>query len=155
VPGGAWSPDGAWFVYVGVKDGKFSLLKVKTTGQATAILVRADVGEESVPSWSPTGEWILYGTQLISPDGVMTRSLGDHHSPHYVFSRDGKLVYGLRSQGERQILFSIDLATGTETTIGEVSGDMRPGSSYMPGIRFSLAPDGRSFIYASGTFKRN
>jgi hypothetical protein len=146
---------GAWFVFPRIEDGKFSLMKVKTNGQATATVLRADVDGEAVPSWSPTGEWILYGTQLVSPDGTKTQALGDHHSLHYVFSRDGKLLYGLRRHGGRQTLFSIELANGTERIIGEISGDLLPGSNLSPGIRLSLAPDGKSFIYATGKFRSN
>ena len=46
---GAWSPDGAWFVFPGIEDGKLSLMKVKTTGQASAILMKPDRSEGGVP----------------------------------------------------------------------------------------------------------
>jgi Tol biopolymer transport system component len=152
---GTWSPDGAWFVYPRIEDGRLSLMKVKTTGQASAILLKPDRNYGGVPSWSPTGEWILYGTELISPDGKVTREIGDHHSPHYVFSHDGKLLYGMRQEGERQLLFSIDLATGRERITGEVHPAMPPASNVEPSIRFTLSPDGKSFIYGSGKFKSN
>jgi Tol biopolymer transport system component len=150
-----WSPDGAWFVYPRIEDGRLSLMKVKTTGQASAILLKPDRNYGGVPSWSPTGEWILYGTELISPDGKVTREIGDHHSPHYVFSHDGMLLYGMRQEGERQLLFSIDLATGRERITGEVHPAMPPASNVEPSIRFTLSPDGKSFIYGSGKFKSN
>ena len=85
----------------------------------------------------------------------MTREIGDHHSPHYVFSQDGKLLYGMRQEGERQRLFSIDLATDRERIIGEVRPALPPASNLTPSIRFSLSPDGKSVIYGSGTFKSN
>ena len=46
---GSWSPDGAWFVYCGVRDDKVDLKKVKTTGQATPIVLKRDVTDTSVP----------------------------------------------------------------------------------------------------------
>ena len=77
---GSWSPDGNWFVYWHrTQDGKFSLNKVKTTGQAEPEIVKADVNIGGwVPVWSPSGEWILYpdgGVKLISPDGKTTREV--------------------------------------------------------------------------------
>jgi Tol biopolymer transport system component len=77
---GSWSPDGNWLVYWhATQDGKFSLNKVKTTGQAEPEVVKADVNIGGwVPVWSPSGEWILYpdgGVKLISPDGKTTREV--------------------------------------------------------------------------------
>ena len=151
---GSWSPDGSWFAYLRINSGKWELMKVKTTGQAAPVALRT-VTSSSVPSWSPAGDWIAYGGMLASPDGKTARPLGGHGSPHYMFSADGKLVYGIRADGDRNLLFSVDENGGAEKTIGDLGADFRPGSSLMPGIRFSLAPDGKSFVYATGKFKRN
>ncbi len=40
---GSWSPDGNWFVYWSLKDGRTSLNKVKTTGQAAPEVLKPDV----------------------------------------------------------------------------------------------------------------
>jgi hypothetical protein len=152
---GDWSPDGAWFVYYRWKDARLSLMKVKTTGQATPIVLKEQTESSILPSWSPTGEWIAYGTDLVSPDGKTTRSLGKPESRHYAFSRDGKLLYGLRQDKEHQFLFSIDVASGATKVIGDIGAEFPPATSMNPGIRFSLAPDGKSFIYASGLFRNN
>jgi eukaryotic-like serine/threonine-protein kinase len=152
---GSWSPDGAWFVYYAVKDGRAQLMKVKTSGQASPVVLKADAGGSSVPSWSPANDWILSGQDLVSPDGKTTRSLGDRKTPHYAFSSDGKLLYGLRSEKARQLLFSVDVATGAEKIVGETAGDFPPRSNLSPSIRFSLAPDGKSFVYGSGQFTTN
>ena len=129
-------------------------MKVKTTGQATPVVLKADASTQ-IPSWSPTGEWIAFGDKLISPDGRTTRPLGNHGSAHYMFSADGKLVYGIRPDGDRNLLFSVDIASGAEKVIGDLGADFRPGVSPAPGIRFSLAPDGKSFVYATGKTKNN
>jgi Tol biopolymer transport system component len=151
---GSWSPDGNWFVYDRYRDGKSQILKVKTTGQAQPVLLRdGDYG--TVPSWSPTGEWIAAGDKLISPDGKTVRSLGDHNSQFYMFSADGKLLYGVRSDPNRKLLFSVDIATGSEKIIGDLGKDFRPASGISPGIRFSLAPEGKSFTFSTRTSKRN
>jgi len=52
-------------------------------------------------------------------------------------------------------LFRIDIATGAETVVGNVGREFQPGSNLSPSIRFSLAPDGKSFVYGSGTFTNN
>jgi hypothetical protein len=151
---GSWSPDGGWFVYGRYRDGKSAFFKVKTTGQAQPVLLReADYG--AVPSWSPTGEWIAAGDKLISSDGQTVRSLGDHDSRHYMFSADGKLLYGVRSKPDHNLLFSLDISTASEKVIGDLGKDFRPASGINPGIRFSLAPDGKSFVYSTRTSKRN
>ena len=98
-------------------------MKVKTTGQATPIMLKADLMSGSIPSWSPAGDWIAYGQELISPDGKTTRPLGNKGSAHYMFSADGKLVYGIRRDGERNILFSVDIATGVEKVLGDLGKD--------------------------------
>jgi serine/threonine protein kinase len=152
---GSWSPDGNWFTYLRIVNGRVNLMKVKITGQATPVLLEANANYMGVPSWSPAGEWIEYNGKLISPDGATKRSLGDHHSPYYMFSSDGKLVYGIRSEQDRELLFSVDIATGTEKILGDLGKEFRPTSNINPAIRFSLAPDGKSFVYAAGNFKRN
>ena len=152
---GSWSPDGAWFVYCAVRDDKVDLKKVKTTGQATPIVLKRDVPGANVPAWSPDGNWIAIGANLVSADGQTTKPLGEHRGPHYMFSADGKHVYSVRSDQGREDLFRIDIATGAETVIGNVGREFRPGSNLSPSIRLSLAPDGKSFIYGSGTFTSN
>jgi hypothetical protein len=72
-----------------------------------------------------------------------------------MFSADGKLLYGVRAEQEHNMLFSVDVATGSEKVIGDLGKDFRPASGLNPGIRFSLAPDGKSFVYSTRTFKRN
>jgi Tol biopolymer transport system component len=151
---GSWSPDGNWFAYVGVRRGAVAVMKVRTTGQALPILVKADVTYD-VPSWSPDGNWICVGEQLVSPDGKSTHPLPKDTSPAYMFSADGKRLYGIRRDGEREVLFFMDLATGKKKVVGELDKDFRPVSDLNPGIRFSLAPDGKSFVYSAADQKSN
>jgi Tol biopolymer transport system component len=148
--GGAWSPDGAWLAYLLARGLTYDLLKVRSTGEAEPVLIKAGLDEAiPLPDWSPTGEWIACGTLLISPDGKNERSLGTRHSPHYVFSKDGKLLYGVRTENGRATLFSVDVATGAERPIG-TSHTFRPESNLIPSIRLSRAPDGKSVVYSGG-----
>jgi Tol biopolymer transport system component len=152
VTGGAWSPDGNWFVYTAARDGKLLLMKVKTSGQSTPEVLRDDVGG-AIPSWSRAGAWITYAAKngddhVISPDGKSDRRLGRWPTRAWAFSADEKLLYGLRADGDRELLFSVDVATGVEKVIGDVGRIYEPSSDLNPGIRFSLAPDGKTFVYA-------
>jgi eukaryotic-like serine/threonine-protein kinase len=88
---GSWSPDGAYFAYYALRDGKANLMKVKTTGQAAPVLLRPATNG-TVPAWSPAGDWIVHGSELVSPDGKTTKELADHRTPCYTFSQDGKLL---------------------------------------------------------------
>jgi serine/threonine protein kinase len=152
---GAWSPDGSWFVYSAVRNGVWDLLKVKSTGQASPVLVKHDVHNAEVPAWSPTGDWILSGNDLYSPDGQKTHSLGNHGSPNYAFSADAKLLYGIRHDGDRNVLFSLDVASAAEKVLGDLGREFAPASNFSPAIRFSLAPDGKSFVYSVATRHSN
>ena len=131
-------------------------MKVKATGgQATPILVKADIKDESVPSWSPADTWFVVGDRLISADGQTEKRLGTRHSPSYVFSADGRFVYGIESNREHDLLFRIDVATNAETVVGEVGREFRPASDVGPEIRFSLAPDGKTFVYSIVRYNQN
>jgi len=158
---GSWSPDGNWFTYVRLVDGKPELMKVKTTGQAAPVsltkttLLGPRASRFTVPSWSPTGEWIEAGADLISPDGANRRSIGKLESEHYMFSSDGKLLYGIRNDQDREVLFTVDLATGTTKDLADLGREFRPGNNVSPSVRFSMAPDGKSFVYSAGNLKRN
>jgi Tol biopolymer transport system component len=152
---GTWSPDGGWLTYYGVRDGKLDLMKANTSGEAVPVFLKGTQGEgRDIPDWSPTGEWILSGNSLISPDGKTVRSLGQHGSAFYTFSKDGKFLYGLRPEKSAQVLFSIDIATGAEHVIGS-GNTFPPRSNLSPSIRLSLAPDGKSFIYGTGVIRNS
>jgi hypothetical protein len=93
----------------------------------------------------------VYGESLYSFEGGNTKPLGHHHPDALVFSADGKLLYGMRRQGDGEVLFSVDVSTGAEKTIGNVGPDIRPRSNLNPAVRLSLAPDGKSLVF--GTLK--
>jgi Tol biopolymer transport system component len=154
---GSWSPDGRWFTYLAVKGDKFSLNKVKTTGEATPEILKADTTDNFtqnwVPIWSPTGDWILYadtGATLISPDGKTTRNLRSTPAAGYAFSADGKIVYGIRpaASGGTE-LFSMSVDGGREKVLGELDPDQTPSALLQPSLRLSLSPDGRSLAYST------
>jgi Tol biopolymer transport system component len=154
--GGVWSPDGKQFAYLQVEGGGVSLMVVRVNGEAAPALIRHRV-LEYLPDWSPDGEWITFrdekGWNLISPDGRKTKFLGRIETAHLAFSKDGKSVYGIetsinQTDQDRATLFSLDLATLKRRNIRELGRELKPESNLQPGIRFSVAPDGKSIIYS-------
>jgi eukaryotic-like serine/threonine-protein kinase len=159
--GGAWSPDGSHFVYLETEAGTDSLMMVKTNGGAKPTLLREKV-QRNLPDWSRDGAWIIYrdekGWNLISPDGKNTKFLGKIETPSLAFSRDGKLLYGIETGAtdadrNRATLFSLDPVTLKQKVIKELGKDLRPTDAGFQ--RFSVAPDGKSFVYDTPTGRRD
>jgi len=151
---GSWSPDGNWFAFLNVQDGKTSLVKIKTNGQAQPELLKADLQRANgfVPAWSPAGDWILYsadaGVKLISPDGQQTRDLNSLGNALCGFSSNGALLYcGHIEDGVGRVL-SVNLEGKTEKVIGSLGPEYAAVNSLGPALRFSLAPDGKSVTYS-------
>jgi TolB protein len=57
--GPSWSPDGSQCAFVQRLGSKYSLMTVKTSGNAAPVELRKDVLFYDL-NWSPTGEWISY-----------------------------------------------------------------------------------------------
>jgi Tol biopolymer transport system component len=151
----SWSADGEWAVYLALHDGKADLMKVQTTGEAAPAVVKADVNEGEVPIWSPAGDWILNHNTLYSPDGQKTKELGDHGTPAYVFSQNGKLLYGIKRDGDKELLISVDPVSGAEKAMGDLGTEFHPALGFHPAMRFSLSPDGKTFAYTVGSTHAN
>jgi Tol biopolymer transport system component len=153
--GGSWSPDGSHFAFVRLAAGARALVTVKTGGGGAPAILKSNVIVTFLPQWSPTGDWIAFrdrdGIGLISPDGSNTKAVGKIATPHVAFSRNGKLLYGVRKESEHEFLISIDLASGQEKIIGDLGKGLEPRSKHTPGIRFTLSPDGESILYSINT----
>jgi Tol biopolymer transport system component len=151
---GSWSPDGSRIVYWQFRNGSVSIMVVRTTGEATPVVLREKAGIP-LPEWSPDGQWIKFidartpgaGWTLSSPDGKTLRSYGEPNTIEMTFSADSKRLYGIRVEPDRRTLFSLDIATKEVRTIGEISKDFVPSSYNNPGVRLSLSPDGKSILY--------
>jgi eukaryotic-like serine/threonine-protein kinase len=155
---GTWSPDGSRFAELESANTFTSLTVIKVGSRERPVVLRERVWI-LVPDWSPTGEWLTFrdesGWNLISPNGAKVKPLGRITSQHLSFSRDGKLLYGIRQEQDRTTLFSLDVATLKVTDIRELGRDLAPASDYSPGVRFSLTPDGKSITYSTATYKSN
>ena len=88
------------------------------------------------------------------PDGKNSKSLGQINTWYLAFSKSGKPLYGIQwkdaeaNNDRGATLFSLDPRTLKQKAIKALSKDFWPGSRSWPGIRFSLAPDGQSFVYS-------
>jgi eukaryotic-like serine/threonine-protein kinase len=161
---GSWSPDGSQFVYLQKDGGTSNLATVRTSGNATPTVLKRDISGNALPVWSPAGVWILYlrkdGWQLISPDGKTSKPLGKMNTPSLAFSRDGRLLYGIdigerAAFPDRATLFSFDPATLQRKVIKELGKDLAPQYASTPGPPFSMAPDGKSFVYPTIYYRQD
>jgi eukaryotic-like serine/threonine-protein kinase len=158
--GGSWSPDGSRFTYVKNQNDEMSLMIVKAVGNAAPSTLKEHL-EYRLPDWSPTGEWITYrdskGWSLVSPDGKVTKVLGQIETPHLTFAKSGSLVYGIesgkdKSAPEHATLFSLDTQSLKRRNIKDL------GSALVPGSRkglfsFSLSADGKSLLFSTYQYR--
>jgi len=89
------------------------------------------------PALSPEADRIIYtrveanaarpwisavagGTPIPLTNDTAVRA-AEYGSPHYTFSADGKPVYGTRADGDRNLLFWVDIASGAEKIIGDLA----------------------------------
>lgn len=165
--GGSWAPDGSRIAYLQTLGGSTSLMIVRATGNARPIVVREKGPSlqempQGAPEWSPTGKWITYrdqrGWNLVSPDGKASRFLGKIETPYLAFSKDGNLLYGILTgeiggEQDRAAVFSLNPMTLKQRVIKELGRDFRPDPTFVLGIRFSISPDGKSFIYSTGNYR--
>ena len=146
-----WSPDGQWLAVHRWATGYRTLAVVKIgTSRQPVDLVRWP-SFESLPEWSPTGEWIACtlvgkpGITLVSPEGKSTRFLPGVSAPH-AWSRDGRTIYQVRGTGDCSVV-AVDIATGRERIVRR-EGDPCPSAPLSPGLRVSVAPDGKSLVWS-------
>jgi hypothetical protein len=162
--GGAWSPDGAWYVFfVKNPDGSDTFKRVRTTGRAKPETLLASVERARVrPVWSPDGEWILVadrGMKLVSPDGTTVRELGIENAP-CTFAREEPSIYCLRAaqpDGRRPFV-ALDFDGKIVKVAGSVPVAREPSSSAgpsAPGLTLSLTPDGSRVTFATRTVSQN
>jgi len=153
-----WSPDGRRFAELANSGSNTSLVLIKVGSREKPVILRDHV-YGSLPDWSSTGAWLTFqdksGWNLISPDGKTVKPLGKIATSYLAFSKDGKLLYGIRKEHDKTTLFSLDIATRKAVDIHELGKDLAPVSDYHPGIRFSLDPDGMSITYTTNVAKSN
>jgi Tol biopolymer transport system component len=153
----AWSPDGQSIVCIHEDHGEMGLAVIRVgTRDPPHLLVPRTQGP---PAWSPDGEWIAYqagrNVRLVSPDGARQRILapltiffdmnGEAAQNALVWSRDSKSLYSTRQTDDRVLqIVSIDAGSGAVRVVSTLGADVYFAAH--DGLRFTLAPDGKSFL---------
>jgi serine/threonine protein kinase len=162
-----WSPDGQSIACFHVESGILSLAMLRVgTSDPPRILVHNIAG--GIPAWSPDGQWIAYQTneemRLVSPDGARQRLLTTVNmgldmdstlgwDTAMVWSRDSRTIYSIRRTADRVVqMVAIDAGSGSLRVVSTLGADFYFAGPTDPGLRLTLAPDGRSFL---GTVMRS
>lgn len=69
--------------------------------------------------------------------------------------KDGKLLYGIREEHDKLVLFSVNIATSKVRDIANLGRELAPSSDLDPGIRWSVSPNGKSIVYGTEVYKSN
>jgi dipeptidyl aminopeptidase/acylaminoacyl peptidase len=126
----AWAPDGQSIVSAVVQGGEPRLTKIPLDGGAPLVLV----SEYSIdPTWSPDGQFLLYsgpdvGTtfavRAVAADGrpyPLPALILSRGARRLVFWRDTRSVVVLRGDVSRKNFWLVDLQTGAERQLGELT----------------------------------
>ena len=155
-----WSPDGRSIVCNHEERGVVGLAVIGVgTSDPPRMLARGIEGV--IPAWSPDGGWIAYmaagAVRLVSPDGTRQRVLATTDMSRdvtrygwdsaLVWSRDGATLYSTRRTEDRVVqMVAIDAVTGAVRVVSTLGTDFYFATPNSPGLRFTLAPDGASFL---------
>jgi dipeptidyl aminopeptidase/acylaminoacyl peptidase len=128
----AWSPDGHSIVSAVVQGGEPRLTKIPLDGGPPLVLV----SEYSLdPTWSPDGQFLLYsgpdvGTtfavRAVAADGrpyPLPALILSRGARRVVFWRDNRSVVILRGDVSHKNFWLVDLQTGAERQLGELTFD--------------------------------
>jgi Tol biopolymer transport system component len=144
----AWAPDGQSITTAAVDHGVPHLFRVPVDGGPPALFVR----EYSVdPAWAPDGRFVVYsGPDIGTTFSVkaVTASAAAHPLPTLTLTRGarrlaflpgGRSLVLLRGEIQHKNLWLIDLETGTERQLTNLTPDFD--------IRdFDISPDGRDVV---------
>lgn len=126
----AWSPDGQSIVSAVFQDGEPRLTKIPLDGGGPLTLV----SEYSLdPTWSPDGQFLLYSGPDVGTTFAVRAAAADGRpyplpplilsrgARRVVFWRDGHSVVVLRGDVSHKNFWLVDLQTGAERQLGELT----------------------------------
>lgn len=128
----AWTPDGLAITIAAVENGMPRLYRISSDGKSSAPLMRE---YSSDPAWSNDGSFFLYsgpdvGTQFslkaANADGThhsLPSTLLRRGSSHVVVLSGGRVFAHLKGDLQHKNVFLLDLGTGTERQITNLSPD--------------------------------
>jgi len=132
----AWAPDGKSIVSAVVQGVEPRLMKIRLDGGAPLVLV----SEYSLdPTWSPDGQFLLYsgpdvGTtfavRAVAADGrpyPLPALILSRGARRVVFWRDTRSVVVLRGDVSRKSFWLVDLQTGAERQLGDLTSEPEIG----------------------------
>lgn len=145
----AWAPDGQSVVSAVVQGGEPRLMKIPLEGGAPLVLV----SEYSLdPTWSPDGQFLLYsgpdvGTtfavRAVAADGrpyPLPALILSRGARRVVFWGDTHSVVVLRGDVSRKNFWVVDLQTGAERQLGELSSEPAIGD-------FDVSRSGEEIVF--------
>ncbi|GAC1659629.1 MAG: hypothetical protein NVS9B15_22550 [Acidobacteriaceae bacterium] len=143
-----WSPDGSRSAFGNFVNGAIELHFVSTRGNSTPAVVKRSV--VFFGGWTPGGRSLRYGDtnaiwHLLSVDDKSDRVIGKLQTNDFVFSSDGKWLYGMRVQSGEYAITAYEAATGKSRTIRKLQQKEIGLMSF--DTRLSLSPDGKSLAY--------
>jgi Tol biopolymer transport system component len=126
----AWAPDGQSIISAAIQGGEPRLTKIPLEGGAPLVLV----SEYSLdPTWSPDGQFLLYSGPDVGTTFAMRAVAADGRpyplpplilsrgARRVVFWRDTRSVVVLRGDVSRKNFWLVDLQTGAERQLAELS----------------------------------
>jgi serine/threonine protein kinase/Tol biopolymer transport system component len=145
----AWSPDARWLAVAANQNGEPHLFKILVTNGGSPVPLVS--GYSTDPSWSPSGQFLVYsgadvgttfpvkavgadGTSHPVPNLVLTRG-----ARRLLFLNEDTLVF-MKGDISHQEFWSVDLKTGRERQLTT----LRPGFIIRD---FDISPDGREIIF--------
>jgi Tol biopolymer transport system component len=150
--GPEWSPDGESIALSSLDGGAFRLAVVRVgRNEKPRVIEVTSTGDQSLPAWSPSGEWIAYATdqglKLVSPDGTRHRLIGPVAGTAVVWSQNSQTLYTtIRDANGGAELVEVDAHTGASRTVGNLGKGFVFATPLTPGLRFTLTPDGKHFL---------
>lgn len=145
----AWAPDGQSIVSAVVQDGEPRLTRIPLDGGHPVVMV----SEYSLdPIWSPDGRFLLYsgpdvGTtfavRAVAADGrpyPLRALILSRGARRLVFWRDNRSVLILRGSMSQKNFWIVDLQTGTERQLGELTAGPVIGD-------FDVSRDGEQIVF--------